>query len=209
MGISAPMTSQRKVHRNNAILAARMMVDSNAFVLDTETTGPHPEADVACSVSIVRIDGTLILDTYVKPSIPIPSGATSVHHITNEMVASCRLFRDVWNNIVLQYLAPKDIIVTYNARFDRLIILNSYGPPSNDFVPGVGAWKCAMLTYSAFNGAWNASYGNYRWWKLSEACTIEGIPIPEGLHNSLVDVKLTIELVKHMARSFEATNEKA
>jgi len=63
------------------------------FFLDTETTGLW-RGDGAELVEVALMDetGKVWVDTLVKPEKPIPSGATAVHGITDDMVkdAPCR-----------------------------------------------------------------------------------------------------------------------
>ena len=52
---------------------------------DTETTGLSDEDEIV-HIAIVDIDGSVLIDTLVKPSKLIPSEATYIHNITNKMV---------------------------------------------------------------------------------------------------------------------------
>lgn len=55
---------------------------------DLETTGSDPKVDRIVEIALIRIeDGEeKVYSTYVNPGIPIPTSATDVHGITDEMV---------------------------------------------------------------------------------------------------------------------------
>lgn len=91
------------------------------FVADVETTGTRP-TDRIVEVAFVAIDedfnelsrGYSLID----PEIPIPAGASAVHHITNRMVEE--------EPTILQYMhlnefpmkAEGSVLVAHNADFD-------------------------------------------------------------------------------------------
>lgn len=58
----------------------------------------------------------------------------------------------------------------------------------------------AMLQYGAFDGEWNDYYGNYRWYKLTEACRSMGVPVKDA-HVASGDCLMTFQLIKKMAES--------
>ncbi|MHC5824191.1 MAG: 3'-5' exonuclease, partial [Nostoc sp.] len=68
--------------------------DNKFFILDTETTGLG-DAEIV-DVCVMTQWGQPLINTLVKPTIPIPSGATHIHHITDEMVADAPTFPDIY-----------------------------------------------------------------------------------------------------------------
>ncbi len=59
-------------------------------VIDVETTGFSPATDRVVELACALVDGGRVVDgwtTLVNPGMPIPSYATAVHGITDEMVA--------------------------------------------------------------------------------------------------------------------------
>ncbi len=59
-------------------------------MIDVETTGLRPTQDRIVEVACALVDGGRIVDrwaTLVNPGVPIPQIATSVHRISDEMVA--------------------------------------------------------------------------------------------------------------------------
>jgi DNA polymerase III epsilon subunit-like protein len=62
--------------------------------MDIETTGIDPATDAIieiASVDMVRDGITNAMDTLVRPTKPIPPGASAVHHIVDEDVANAPL----------------------------------------------------------------------------------------------------------------------
>lgn len=59
-----------------------------------------------------------LLDSYyvhVNPTIPIPEKATELHGITNEIVANCPTFTEVWNtNAIKDFLSNASVLCAYN-----------------------------------------------------------------------------------------------
>ncbi len=154
-------------------------------ILDTETTGLHATAQIV-EIAILDRDGTVLVDSLVRPSIPIPTDATRIHNITNAMVVNVPTFADLYPTI--RYYLRNHTVVVYNASYDHSIIAyelhRSRLPEPQDC-----RWGCAMLWYAKFTGEWNSAYSNYRWHKLAG-----------GDHTALGDCRATLQLMQEMAR---------
>lgn len=98
------------------------------FVGDVETTGVRPE-DKIVELAYARIDANLNIlfrdESLIDPEIPIPSGASAVHGITNARVAD--------EPTIEQYMKMKGnplmtdepaILIAHNAPFD----IRYFGP---------------------------------------------------------------------------------
>jgi DNA polymerase III epsilon subunit-like protein len=99
--------------------------------LDTETTGNEPKKDFLVQLAY-KTDGETFNELY-KPSIPIPPEASSVHHITNKMVADKKSFKESSDYKRIKNLleSPDSIMVAHNNKFDYEIIKNEGITPSN------------------------------------------------------------------------------
>jgi DNA polymerase-3 subunit epsilon/CBS domain-containing protein len=95
-----------------------------AVALDTETTGLDAANDRIVQVGAVIIRrGAGSADTFdrlVDPGVPIPPGATAIHHITNAMVRNERRFADVWRDF--SAFAQSRILVGYSIGFDLAVL---------------------------------------------------------------------------------------
>lgn len=187
-------------------------------ILDTETTGLGGDAQI-CQIAVIDPKGETLLDTLVKPTVPIPPDAQRIHGITDEMVADAPRFDQVFLQL-LRAVGDRDVVI-YNAGYDWTLIrqsLKPYGIPlwlygaERVVVPGGANRKpvvmtcqtwpngatvhCAMHWYSQWVGDWNSYYGNYRWQRL-----------PGGDHTALGDCRATLEVIRRMAASCELEAE--
>ena len=87
-------------------------------ILDTETTGLHNAETV--EIAIVNHLGATLLNTLVKPSIPIPADVVAIHGIDDAMVADAPSFPEIYPQIV-EVLEGKRVFI-YNAAFDIKIL---------------------------------------------------------------------------------------
>ena len=88
-------------------------------VFDVETTGMSPARDRIVQIGAVRIDRDGYISrfqSFINPGIKIPCGVISVHHITDEMVASAPVFARAGRDFM--DFASGSTLVAHNARFD-------------------------------------------------------------------------------------------
>lgn len=87
---------------------------------DLETTGTNVTADRIVEISLIKItpDGQEIERTRrINPGIHIPADATAVHHITDDDVAGCPMFRQVAHSLA-EIFEGCDIAGFNSNRFD-------------------------------------------------------------------------------------------
>jgi DNA polymerase-3 subunit epsilon len=185
--------------RRSAIESARQMIARRPVYLDTETTGLDSEAEIV-EISLIDADGTVVLDTLVKPRLPIPAGATEVHGITNAMVADAPSWKAVWPR--LAELISNRPVAIYNAEFDLKMMRQSHRANGMRWDGRGAKFYCVMETYAQFYGKWNAYYGSYRWQKLEEAGRQCQIAMPNS-HRALADAALAREVLLHIASRVE------
>ena len=188
-----------KPDKIEAIKTAREIVGLRPVYLDTETTGLDSEAEIV-DIAIIGPEGIELVNTLVRPTIPIPEQATAIHGIKNEDVADAPTFADVVQNLTVSIHNDR-MTVIYNRDYDLRLMVQSatankvdsryWGPPSNTV--------CAMKLYAQFHGDWNSSYKSYRWQKLSVAAKRLGIEIPADLHRAAADANLCRLIVEAMA----------
>lgn len=155
-------------------------------ILDKETTGLDPKAEV---IQIGVIDGrgdVLMNNVLVKPTRSIPPEATAVHHITNDMVKDALSFPDVLPQL-LEVIEGK-LLVIYNANYDIRLLIQSARAHNIGVRLGIEARTCAMLKYAEWFGDWNEEYQSFRWQKLQG-----------GDHSALGDCHATLAAIRRMA----------
>ena len=181
------------------------ILKSQPMYLDTETTGFDRTAQIV-ELAVIDYDGSVLLDTLIKPPINIPAAATNVHGITDEDVAGAPTFRDVL--LRLQSIMGARVVVIYNADYDLRMLRQSAAEP------GLGQWSvpvdfsnvltnthCAMLLYAEFWGDYNSYRHSYKWQSLVNAARQQRLILPPNLHRALADARLTRSLMLKMGRT--------
>lgn len=177
---------------------ARVLLKEGFVVLDTETTGLNKgRDDEPVQIAIIDQAGTVMLDTLLKPSFPIPADATRIHGITDEMVKDAPTFADIQERFI-EAIRGKRVVI-YNASYDQAIIVNATKPADPFWVHASGT-TCAMAMYAQFYGEWNDYRGSYKWQSLVNACSQQGIEVgPVPAHSALGDCLRTLALIRKMA----------
>lgn len=96
---------------------------------DLETTGTNVTHDRIVEISVVKVfpDGhTEEYTRRVNPQMHIPEGATAVHHITDEMVASEPAFKDIAPRL-LAYFDNCDVAGFNSNKFDVPLLIEEFG----------------------------------------------------------------------------------
>lgn len=166
-------------------------------VLDTETTGLDRGEIV--QLAVVDADGTVQMNTLVKPVNPIPLAASRIHGIVDDMVEGAPTFADILPQITSLLTATN--VVVYNAVYDRKMLHQSAeaaGLPRTDW-KALSPWWCAMEAFAEVYADWNPRRHSYRWQKLSLACAYYRIPLQDA-HNALADSQATLNICKEMAK---------
>lgn len=87
---------------------------------DLETTGTSSKYDEVVEISAVKVKNGVVTEEFsqlVNPGRPIPSAASAVNHITDDMVA----FAPMFDSVLQQFLAfiGDDVLAGHNInRFD-------------------------------------------------------------------------------------------
>lgn len=183
--------------RIKAIQYARHYVESRPVYLDTETTGVRNDSEII-EFSIIDHDGSVLLDTLVKPRHPIPPDVTQVHGITNEMVADARDWSQVWPE-VLSILDGRYVGI-YNVDFDLRLMKQSCQAAGIKWRNPRSKVFCIMKLYAHFYGERDSRKGGYRWQRLEDAGQQCSIELPNS-HRSKDDTLLTRELLHTIARA--------
>jgi DNA polymerase-3 subunit epsilon len=180
--------------RQRAIDAARDVLSRNPVYLDTETTGLNATDEIV-EISIVDHDGTVLLETLVKPSRLIPAEATAIHGITNEHVQSSRAWPIVWTQV--KPLLSGRVVVIYNDDFDKRMMKQSYEHYNLKWTERINTFDL-MKMYAEFRGERDPRRGGYRYHSLASAGKQCGIALPNA-HRATADTLLTRALMLHIA----------
>lgn len=180
---------------------AQEWIHEDYLYLDTETTGLGEDAEIV-EICVIDSHGSILLNTLVKPTKPIPAEATAIHGITNEMVSYAPAWTDLCGAI--EELFRRFGFVIYNADYDLRIIRQTYAlhGRASDGAP----WQlaahsvCAMKLYAEYRGE-PGKYSGYKWHKLVDAAAHEGVKVEEQAHRALADCRMTAGIVNAVAKA--------
>lgn len=180
--------------RAAVVQRARERVASQPLYLDTETTGLD-EASEIVEICIIDARGEPLVDTLVRPSGPIPPGATKIHGITDEMVAGAPTWSEVWPEVERAMEGRK--VGVYNADYD-LRMIQRCNRRYQLQRRGKSDAFCIMKLYAAFVGDRKAD-GEFRWHRLEAAGEQCGIDLLNA-HRARADTLLARAVLHYMAR---------
>lgn len=172
--------------QKQAIEYSQNIIRKNPIYLDTETTGLDNKAEII-ELSIINYDGSVLFDSLIKPRNPIPSSATVINNINDEMVKFSPTFLDVWQEI-FNILSNRSIGM-YNAEFDARLIRQSIEMYGQRIPQKLRAFDI-MNIFSDYRGTWDPRRNTMRRYRLEDAGKYFGIDLPNS-HRALDDTKLT------------------
>jgi len=160
-------------------------------LLDTETTALYGAEIVG--IAIVNPLGEPLLNTLIKPTIPIPSKARQIHGITDKRVADVAAFPGIYPQIAKVFKDKR--ILIYNAEFD-IIILNYCCELYNLSILKLQKRSEFLMEWAAqWRGDWSNNYKDYKYF-----------PLPDGNHRALGDCIAALELIKRIAAGPDRIN---
>ncbi|MFE4915844.1 exonuclease domain-containing protein [Streptomyces sp. NPDC056652] len=176
--------------------ARKALEDHTVVILDTETTGLDDDARIV-EIAVTTAAGDVLLDTLVKPDVPIPAEATEVHGITDAMVAGEPSFSEALGRLTTVLNGRRCLI--YNKVFDvarlRWELTRRYEAAEHDQPEeSAAAWldamtfEDAMVPYSDWVGDWSEYWGNYTWQSLDSG------------HRALGDCLAVTDCLRAMAK---------
>lgn len=175
--------------REKAIEWARNL-PADALVMDLESTGLRPPVEIV-QLAVINLRGETLIDTLVRPNIPIPEAAAAIHGITDDMVATAPDFREVFEQ--LREVVSFRPVLVYNCSYDTGVLLDCCWRRSMQHLD-THDWQCVMLQYAAYLGEPSRRPGEYRWPRLP--------PMPGAeadAHSALADCLSTLHVLRTMA----------
>ena len=170
--------------------AREQLTQDDWTILDTETTGLY-DAQIV-EIAIIDRIGEALLNTLVKPSIPIPAEVTKIHGITDAMVADASTFPEVYPRIA-EVLKSKRVLI-YNSAFDIKILNYCCQLHSLPSLMLTKRSDCLMEWVAQWNGNWSYYHKDYQYVPLN------------GNHRALGDCTAAFELIKLMAADSDQIN---
>jgi len=185
------------------------------IILDTETTGLS-EYDEIIEICLIDLNGNILLNTLIKPTVPIPEGASRIHGIYDKDVENAPKWSEIYQDVI-NILKDKKVNI-YNSDFDIDMInqtsdiyeldniahikhKKSYENKSNVYYRCTGDfifvnYHCVMLEYADVWGDYHEYYNNNRWQSLSDAAEQQSIDISDlTTHRAYADCEITRRLL--------------
>ena len=161
------------------------------FVADVETTGVR-HTDKIVELCFIEINDSFELlsqgESLIDPEIPIPSGASAVHGITNRRVEdepTIEQYMSMKGNPMLK--AHPSVLIAHNASFDFRYL----GPWMQDGSETLCTMRLAKKLYPGLDS-----------YKLQALKYSLDLPDVEGdAHRAGADVEMLLNLVSHMSIS--------
>jgi DNA polymerase-3 subunit epsilon len=177
---------------------ALSLLAAHPVFLDTETTGLL-DVDEVVEVAVLDTDGTVLLNTLVKPTRLIGEGACQVHGINDADVEDAPTFAEIWPQLI-EVLQDRQTVI-YNASFDMQKLRQSARAHGLQIADSISLRNvhCAMEMYASFWGDWDDYHESYRWQSLSDAAAQQGVKIPLDLHRARGDAELTRQVFLKIA----------
>ncbi|HDZ40034.1 MAG TPA: 3'-5' exonuclease [Marinobacter sp.] len=170
-----------------AVRQARAWLELQPVYLDTETTSFSSSGQII-NLALIDSDGQALINTLIRPTIPIPEKATAIHGIRNDDIVDAPAFSEVLINLAM--LTENRIIIVYNAAFDWRMLRQSAGAHQLKSSHIKTDMVCAMRLYTQFFGEKTT---------LTKAAQQLGLDLPTTLHRAAADAALCREVVMAMA----------
>lgn len=160
-------------------------------IIDVETTGLSPKQDRVLELAVVHVDrdGDVIDEWSTRFNPEGPVGATHIHGITQDDVATAPSFRDLAATIVSRISGLP--IAAHNARFDLAFLRAEFRRAGWD-VPWLPA-------YCTLEGS-RYYMPNLDRRRLVDCCWNARIPLNDA-HSALGDARATAGLLRHYLRA--------
>lgn len=188
----AILAVKAKLNSKEAKTSSRAVrwLDENPLFLDTETTGLDDQAQII-ELAISDAQGTILLETKLRPSVSIDPEAEDVHGLTIEFLANAPTWPEV-SDQVRKILCGRALVI-FNADFDTRMFRQTaaaYG----ESVEWVSELKthCAMYLAADAFGPTNR-HGSI---SLADAVDFAGVTWRGAAHGAVADTLATVDLVQ-------------
>jgi len=181
--------------RREAAHLARQRLQASPCYLDTETTGLGPQDEII-EVCLLDTEGSVLFESLVRPTRPIPMDAVALHGITDAAVETSPTWPSLWPRLREQMQSRS--VAVYNAEFDTRLLRQTLARHGLTESVDSSGFFCLMLLYAQFRGEWDASRRSFRWHSLEAARRQVGLELPNA-HRARADAMLARALLHAMA----------
>jgi DNA polymerase-3 subunit epsilon len=182
--------------KQRVVRIANDLVGLSPVFLDTETTGISP-LDVVIEIAVLDSDGSVLLDTLAKSTMPIPPEATAIHGINDIHLVDAPEWGEVWPELVR--VLDGRVVGIYNAAFDLRMLRQTCGLAGILWTQPFKRHFCIMEMFAEFFGDWNQSRRSYRWKSLEFAGKYFKLP-GQNVHRAKEDTILSKLVFESIAK---------
>lgn len=199
-----------KVKPTNITVRSNLDKLGTFIVLDTETTGFKPQKDKIVEIAAIKFENwhpTEIFETLINPQRTIPAAASSVNHITDEMVKDEPMISEVmddFNSFVKSFN-----IVGHNLDFDLEFLISSGAVFDAKIKYYDTLWLAQKVLTSPKTKVWNNNLGVQEYidedlvdvenYKLSTLADYFNIGDTSKAHRAAYDAYVTGLIFKELA----------
>ena len=163
-----------------------MNITRQIVFFDLETTGLNLSTDRAVSIATLKIDlegKTEEKKILINPEMDIPSEASDIHGITNEMIAEAPTFKQISKSL-FAYFENCDIAGFNSDYYDVPLLMKEFSRCGIEFP----TWDLNLVDVLKFERMLNSN-------KLEEVYLRYTGKALEGAHDALNDIKATFEIL--------------
>lgn len=158
-------------------------------LVDTETTELDGDAEIV-ELAILDQHGAVLLESLVKPAMPVPAAASAVHGLTDADLENAPAWPAVATAV--GELVRGRVLVAHNAPFDERMLSQSGGRHALP-APAPRGWECTLALLSDVNGG--------RWpctsqWRCPEPWPAETVGWP---HRAAYDAACALNVLRALA----------
>lgn len=184
--------SKKNSKRGQAATKAQALLAADPLFIDTETTGLE-SSDQVIELAVVNVLGQVLLETRLRPTVPIHPEAQGLHGISIESLTDAPTWPQVAKQ--LKQLLQGRAVVAFNHDFDSRLLLQTASTFGDDYASWRGTEHCAMrLAVQAF-GATNR-HGSI---SLAAAVHEAGAEWTGKAHSAVTDALAALAVVKAIA----------
>lgn len=178
--------------KGRASITAQALLDADPLFIDTETTGTGSD-DQVIEIAVIDVNGQVLLDTRLRPSVEIHPEAQNVHNISSDALVDA----PTWPSIApgLRSLLEGRQVVAFNSPFDSRLLQQTAIAFGDDYSDWNITEHCAMAIAAQAYGARNR-HGSI---SLFEARMEARIHHQGPAHNAAADALTALAVVKSIA----------
>lgn len=185
--------------QSDAIRLAKKLLKFNPVYLDTETTGLNADDEIV-EICVIDNDGSVLIDSLVKPTRKMKREVIELHGITNAMVRRAPFWPQIWPEIK-KAISGRHVAI-YNAVYDARMMRQSHRQNLMKWrSPDKTEFHCVMNLYARFYGEWDYKRDSWKWQKLGVAASQCGIVLNMNVHRAKADALMAREILQRMAKA--------